>query len=164
MTFGEKFRKYLAEKNMSISEFSRRVEGASLNTMTHWYNDAMLPRLDQIGGFPAETGMPLAYWCDDSVEDPANLGGDSALTEAERAVIKKARQLGLEQAGHILNTAIVVGYEKMVARLFGGLPAPDLGAERGQHPVRLGGGKVADHVPDPDHILPKHNPRKRGQE
>lgn len=126
VTLKDKLRRYVSENDISISELARRAnqgqpegeEYVSGPTLTRWHKaDGANPQLSHLIGLKNATGYPVAYWADDTIDDPGKVGGVMALPDSERKVIENARALGIEEAGVIMRICRQMGADESISRL-----------------------------------------------
>lgn len=89
---------------VSDSEISRILGGKSL------------PGLENAFRLAKAVGVSLDYLADDTLEAEPAKSGD-VLTDAERSLLRTAKDLGTREASQILEVARFVGYEAAMRRL-----------------------------------------------
>jgi len=126
MKLEEKLYKQMILLNLTQQALARKAGVSDSEVSRLLHGQSKRPGLQNVARLAKALEVSLDYLADDSLdEDP--FGPATALSDAERALLDRARELGIREALMVLDATRIQGFDLAIRRLYGlsvDAPAP----------------------------------------
>lgn len=117
MEFHKKLALQMTERSLTLQDVCDQTGVRTPSTISRWRRGETTPTLNELRVLAHVLRVSPAYLADDTITDPANVPGQ--MPPELRQVVEKARKLGLEHAGFLLDVIERLGLAEAQDRLLG---------------------------------------------